>query len=73
MQDKLKANLTRFRKGIKEAGFEVSGHDTCPIAPVMLGDARLATEFANQLMDHGVYVIAFSYPVVPMDKARIRT
>jgi len=47
LQDKLKANLTRFRKGIKEAGFTVSGHDTCPIAPVMLGDARLATEFAN--------------------------
>lgn len=39
----------------------------------MLGDARLATEFANQLMDHGVYVIAFSFPVVPHNKARIRT
>ena len=73
LQDKLKANLTRFRKGIKQAGFTVSGHDTCPIAPVMLGDARLAAQMAHELLDHGVYVIAFSYPVVPKDQARIRT
>lgn len=39
----------------------------------MLGDAKLAADFANELMDHGVYVIAFSFPVVPKDKARIRT
>jgi glycine C-acetyltransferase len=44
-----------------------------PIAPVMLGDAALASRFAEQLLEHGVYVIGFSYPVVPMGKARIRT
>lgn len=65
LQDKLKANVTRFRKGIKGAGFTVNGHETCPIAPVMLGDARLAADMANELMKHGVYVIGFSFPVVP--------
>ena len=69
----MKANVARFRKGIKAAGFTVSGHETCPIAPVMLGDARLAAQMAEELMKHGVYVIGFSYPVVPMGKARIRT
>ena len=44
-----------------------------PIIPVMLGDARLASEFARRLLDHGVYVIGFSFPVVPHGKARIRT
>ncbi len=43
LQDKLQANVHRFRKGIKAAGFKVNGHDSCPIAPVMLGDARLAS------------------------------
>jgi glycine C-acetyltransferase len=44
-----------------------------PIAPVMLGDAALASSFAERLLERGVYVIGFSYPVVPMGKARIRT
>lgn len=73
LQKKLQANTERFRKGIKAAGFTVSGHDLCPIAPVMLGDARLATQMADELMNHGIYVIGFSFPVVPKDKARIRT
>lgn len=73
LQDKLKANVARFRQGVKAAGFTVSGHDTCPIAPVMLGDARLAADMANELMLHGIYVIGFSYPVVPQGKSRIRT
>ena len=68
----LKRNTTHFRKGLKDAGFTVSGHDDCPIAPVMIGDARLASEMAAELMNHNIYVIGFSYPVVPKGKARIR-
>ena len=57
---------------MSEAGFTLvpGGH---PIAPVMLGDATLASKFAEKLLERGVYVIGFSYPVVPMGKARIRT
>jgi glycine C-acetyltransferase len=55
-----------------KAGFKILGHKDCPIAPVYLGDAKLATDFANEMMDQGVYVIGFSFPVVPKDKARIR-
>jgi glycine C-acetyltransferase len=73
LQDKLHANVSRFRKGIKAAGFKVNGHDTCPIAPVMLGDARLAAQMSNELMNHGIYAVGFSYPVVPQGQARIRT
>lgn len=71
--DQLQANTAKFREGIKAAGFEVAGHDLCPIAPVMIGDARKAAQMAEELMKHGIYVIGFSYPVVPKDKARIRT
>lgn len=70
--DNLRKNTTLFRTRMKEAGFNVIGHDNCPIAPVFLGDARLAADFSEELMDHGIYVIGFSYPVVPKDKARIR-
>lgn len=73
LQDKLRANLTRFRKGIKEVGLEVCGNDDCPIAPVMLYDAHLAWNVANDLLRQGVFVIPFSFPVVPKNKARIRT
>ena len=55
-----------------KAGFTILGHKDCPIAPVFLGDARLATEFANEMMAENIYVIGFSYPVVPHGKARIR-
>ena len=55
-----------------EAGFRLAGADH-PIIPVMVGDARLATEMASALLDEGIYVIGFSYPVVPRGQARIRT
>jgi glycine C-acetyltransferase len=57
---------------MEEAGFTLAGADH-PIIPVMLGDARLASEMADALLDHGVYVIGFSFPVVPRGEARIRT
>jgi len=74
--DELRANLRRntghFRRRMTEAGFQVVPGEH-PIAPVMLGDAALAARFAEKLLERGVYVIGFSYPVVPMGKARIRT
>ena len=65
-------NATYFRAGLAAAGLTL-GPGEHPIIPVMLGDAALATQMADQLLAHGVYVIGFSYPVVPMGKARIRT
>jgi glycine C-acetyltransferase len=74
--DELRANLRRntshFRRRMNEAGFTIVPGEH-PIAPVMLGDAALAAKFAEKLLQRGVYVIGFSYPVVPMGKARIRT
>lgn len=69
---KLQRNVHEFRTGLKQAGFTLSGHDDCPIVPVMLGDARLASEFADEMLSRGIYVIGFSYPVVPKGQARIR-
>jgi glycine C-acetyltransferase len=57
---------------MNEAGFTIVPGEH-PIAPVMLGDAALAAKFAEKLLARGVYVIGFSYPVVPLGKARIRT
>lgn len=54
-----------------KAGFSISGEDH-PISPVMLGDAKLAQDMANELLNYGIYVIGFSFPVVPKGKARIR-
>jgi glycine C-acetyltransferase len=54
------------------AGFQLAGANH-PIIPVMLGDARLATEMANRMLAEGIYVIGFSFPVVPQGEARIRT
>jgi glycine C-acetyltransferase len=71
LRDKLEENTKRFRKGISEAGFELKEGDT-PIVPIMLGDARLAAEFADELLREHIYVIGFSYPVVPKGQARIR-
>lgn len=68
----LRANVHHFRTAMREAGFELRGHSECPIVPVMLGDARLASEFANEMLARGVYVVGFSYPVVPKGQARIR-
>jgi len=73
LRDKLEANTTYFREAMSGYGFEISGDPACPIVPVMLGDARLAAEFADEMLERGIYVIGFSYPVVPKGKARIRT
>ena len=72
LRDKLEANTKFFRDGMGKLGFTILP-GTHPICPVMLGDAALATEFADAMLAHGVYVIGFSYPVVPQGKARIRT
>ncbi len=65
-------NAERFRKGMTEAGFDLLPGEH-PIVPVMLGDARLAQDMSARLLDEGVYVIGFSFPVVPRGQARIRT
>ncbi|WP_394224235.1 glycine C-acetyltransferase [Alteromonas gracilis] len=74
--DELRANLWRnanhFRKRMEDAGFTLAGKDHA-IIPVMLGDARLASEMADKMLEKGIYVIGFSYPVVPKGQARIRT
>jgi glycine C-acetyltransferase len=64
-------NAASFRRQMEAAGFALVPGET-PIVPVMLGDARSATEMAARLLDEGIYVTAFSFPVVPMGKARIR-
>lgn len=75
LRDKLEKNTQRFRKGMTEAGFSIVP-GTHPIAPVMLGhlpdDAKLSQDFANELLEEGIYVIGFYYPVVPKGKSRIR-
>ncbi|WP_286264164.1 glycine C-acetyltransferase [Thalassotalea atypica] len=68
----LKDNATYFRSEMEKAGFTCAGADHA-IVPVMLGDAKLASDMANQLLAQGIYVIGFSFPVVPNGKARIRT
>jgi glycine C-acetyltransferase len=72
LRDKLESNTRFFRDGMAKIGFTVLP-GTHPICPVMLGDAALATRFADAMLAKGVYVIGFSYPVVPKGKARIRT
>jgi len=69
---KLTANADRFRAGMQLAGFTLAGRDH-PIIPVMLGDATLATAMSDALLEEGVYVVGFSFPVVPKGEARIRT
>lgn len=72
LRDKLEANTKFFREGMAKLGFTILPGKH-PICPVMLGDAALATKFADAMLAQGVYVIGFSYPVVPQGKARIRT
>jgi glycine C-acetyltransferase len=72
LRAQLRANTLHFRRRMTDAGFQVVPGEH-PIAPVMLGDAALAAKFAEKLLELGIYVIGFSYPVVPMGKARIRT
>ena len=68
----LKDNAAYFRTNMEAAGFTCAGADHA-IVPVMLGDAKLASDMANRLLDEGIYVIGFSFPVVPKGQARIRT
>jgi glycine C-acetyltransferase len=71
LRDKVDWNTKYFKKGMKEAGFDIIDGDSA-IVPVMLYDAKLSQTMANMLLEEGVYVIGFFYPVVPKDKARIR-
>ncbi|QYJ68861.1 glycine C-acetyltransferase [Flavobacterium litorale] len=71
LRDKLEWNTNYFKKGMKEAGFDIIDGDSA-IVPVMLYDAKLSQKMADQLLEKGIYVIGFFYPVVPKDKARIR-
>ncbi len=72
LRDKLEENTRFFRAGIEKLGYTVLPGQH-PIVPIMLGDAALASRVADALLERGVYVIGFSYPVVPQGKARIRT
>ncbi|MHC5054418.1 MAG: glycine C-acetyltransferase [Planctomycetota bacterium] len=71
LREKLRANTKAIREGLTGAGFTVTPGDH-PITPVMFGDAKLAHAMADRLLEEGVYVIGFSYPVVPRGEARIR-
>jgi glycine C-acetyltransferase len=71
LRDKLQSNTEYFKKGMKEAGFDIIDGDSA-IVPVMLYDAELSQNMADMLLEEGIYVIGFFYPVVPKDKARIR-
>ncbi|MEO0400618.1 MAG: glycine C-acetyltransferase [Pseudomonadota bacterium] len=71
-RERLHRNGRRFRQALETAGFTLLPGEH-PIVPVMLGDAKLAQDMAARLLDEGVYVIGFSYPVVPKGQARIRT
>jgi glycine C-acetyltransferase len=72
LRDKLEMNTKYFREGMSQQGFSILP-GTHPVCPVILGDAALATKFADTMLQKGVYVIGFSYPVVPQGRARIRT
>ena len=71
LRDKLARNTKFFRKEMKKAGFDIIP-GTHPIVPIMLYDAKLSQNFANKLLEEGIYVIGFFFPVVPREKARIR-
>ena len=72
LRDILETNTRFFRNEMTAAGFDIVPGEH-PIVPVMLGDAALASKFADAMLEHGIYVIGFSFPVVPQGKARIRT
>jgi len=72
LRDRLEENTRYFRKAMTQAGFDITLGEH-PIVPIMLGDADLAARFAEAMLGHGVYVIGFSFPVVPVGRARIRT
>jgi len=70
-RDRLEANTRWFRQALGAAGFAIRAGEH-PIVPIMLGEAQLAHRMANDLLEEGIYVVGFSYPVVPRDQARIR-
>jgi glycine C-acetyltransferase len=72
LRDSLRRNSAHFRKRMSDAGFTLAGADHA-IIPVMLGDAKLAAEMSARMLNEGVYVVGFSFPVVPKGQARIRT
>lgn len=72
LRDRVHANAARFREGMEKQGFTLAGAGH-PIIPVMLGDAALAAKMAEKLLEEGIFVIGFSFPVVPKGQARIRT
>lgn len=72
LRDRLEENTRFFREAMTAAGFDIRPGEH-PIVPIMLGDARLAQEIAADMLEHGIYVIGFSFPVVPRGEARIRT
>ncbi len=71
LRDKLEDNVKYFKEGIKSAGFDIKDGDSA-IVPIMLYDAKLSQDFADKLLQEGIYVIGFFYPVVPKGQARIR-
>jgi glycine C-acetyltransferase len=71
LRDKLEWNVNYFKQGIKKAGLEIKDGESA-IVPVMLYDAKLSQDFADRLLQEGIYVIGFFYPVVPKGQARIR-
>ena len=72
LRDRLESNALYFRDGIRQRGFTIKPGET-PIVPIMLHDAKLAQDFARAMLEEGIYVIGFSFPVVPKGEARIRT
>ncbi|PYJ90663.1 MAG: glycine C-acetyltransferase, partial [Verrucomicrobia bacterium] len=72
LRDKLEANTNYFRSALTERGLTIKP-GTHPIVPIMLGDAALSQKFAARMLEKGVYVIGFFYPVVPHETARVRT
>jgi glycine C-acetyltransferase len=71
LRDTLESNVHYFKEGIVKAGFDIRGGESA-IVPIMLYDAALSQRFADRLLEEGIYVIGFFYPVVPKDLARIR-
>ena len=72
LRDRLEENTRYFREGLASVGLQIVPGEH-PIVPIMLGEAALAARFAERMLANGVYVVSFSYPVVPQGKARIRT
>jgi glycine C-acetyltransferase len=71
LRDKLDWNIQYFKKGISQTGLKILNGDSA-IVPVMLYDAKLAQQFAKELLNEGIYVVGFFFPVVPKEQARIR-